>query len=75
MKSSNIIFHENPCGGIRVVLCGRTDGQTRRCKQSLYAIAIAPQKNRLHHGRFLTDNTDDDRSITKTDAPHFRLRQ
>jgi hypothetical protein len=25
---SNIKFHENPFGGSRVVLCGRTDGQT-----------------------------------------------
>jgi hypothetical protein len=26
-KHSNIILHENPSGGSRVVLCGRTDGQ------------------------------------------------
>ena len=29
-KYSNINFHENPSSGSRIVLCGRTDGQTDR---------------------------------------------
>jgi len=29
-KHSNIKFHENPYRVSRVVLCGRTDGQTNR---------------------------------------------
>jgi len=31
-KSSNIIFHENPSSGSRVVACGRTNRQTRWSK-------------------------------------------
>ena len=31
---SNIKFHKNPCSASRVVLCGRTDGQTDRQTQT-----------------------------------------
>jgi len=37
-KYSHITFYENPSSACRLVPCGRTDKQTWRSKQSLFAI-------------------------------------
>jgi hypothetical protein len=43
-KYSNVRFHENPSSGNRVVLCGRTDGQTDRNVVTFRNFANAPNK-------------------------------
>jgi hypothetical protein len=57
-KYSNIKFHENPSIGIRVVVCGYTERQTRNLMVAFQNFAKAPNKEHIHVHVSTTDDID-----------------
>jgi SpoU rRNA methylase family enzyme len=55
-KYSNIIFHENPSSGRRVVSCGQTDGQTDMKLIVTFRNLANASKNGIYQGQIQSNS-------------------